>query len=89
MSVGFRLWVLFFGFSVWLWLIVGIFGLGLLGFCLSFLYWVTYVYFLVYLEVHCAFFDIYIITYKKKKSFIIFMNTVREESKCYFYFPHP
>jgi hypothetical protein len=62
-SVGFRLWV-FFGFfrlavvSCWdCW--VGS------SWVLSFVFcWATYVYFLVYLEAHCAFFVIYIITYQ-------------------------
>jgi hypothetical protein len=63
--VGFRLWVLF-GFSVWLWLIVRIVGLGLLGFCLSFFFFfgAIYVYFLVY----CALrFFLYIHYYLSKK----------------------
>jgi hypothetical protein len=56
----------FFGFTVGLWLLVGSCGLGLFGLSLGFLlgYCVD---FLVYLEAYCAFFDIYIITYKKKK----------------------
>jgi hypothetical protein len=70
-SVGFRLWV-FFGFfrlavvSCWdCW--VGS------SWVLSFVFcWATYVYFLVYLEAHCAFFVIYIITYQKIYIFLFF-----------------
>jgi hypothetical protein len=45
---------------------VGFLGWDLLGFVSGFLSWDTYVYFLVYLEAHCASFDIYNFTYKKK-----------------------
>jgi uncharacterized membrane protein YuzA (DUF378 family) len=62
-------WGLVFGFFLWLWLFVEFLGWDLLGFVFGFSSWATYVYFLMYLEAHCAFIYIYIynFTYKKKK----------------------
>jgi hypothetical protein len=68
------------GFFLWLWLFVEFLGWDLLGFVFGFSSWATYVYFLMYLEAHCAFIYIYIYIYtillikklkKKKKKLLV------------------
>jgi hypothetical protein len=53
------------------------YGVLCLGFC-----WVTYVYFLVYLEVLCAFFDIYNITYQNVYIYIYIYLNFPKSSCC-------
>jgi hypothetical protein len=72
-------WVLFFGVFFWFyhWVVATCWVLWFGSFWALFGIYVglPYVYFLLYLEVYCAFFDIYIITYKKKKKFMPNLQT--------------